>query len=61
MKNFAMKRQIKYALTVHNLNSGRFSKTDRQRSLIKCKKRSMRRFIQKDAEQEILDAINGET
>ena len=55
-----MKRQIKYALTVHNLNSGRFSKTDRQRSLIKCKKRSMRRFIQKDAEQEILDAINGE-
>ena len=54
MKRFPMKRKIKHALTEHWTNDGRrFSKTDRQHLLIKCKKRSMRRFIQRDAEQEI--------
>ena len=53
-----MKRQLKYAISVHNLNSGRFSKTDRQRSLIKCKKRAMRHFIQIEAKEEILEAFN---
>ena len=58
MKNFPMKRHLKYAISVHNLNSGRFSKTDRQRSLIKCKKRAMRHFIQREAKEEILEALN---
>ena len=54
MKRFPMKRKIKHALTEHWINDGRrFSKTDRQHLLIKCKKRSMRRFIQREAEEEI--------
>ena len=49
-----MKRKIKHALTEHWTNDGRrFSKTDRQHLLIKCKKRSMRRFIQREAEKEV--------
>jgi hypothetical protein len=53
-----MKRRIKYALTVHWLTDGRrFSKTDRQHLLTKCKKRSMRRFIQRDAKQEISEEL----
>lgn len=37
-----MKRKIKYALTEHWANEGRrFSKTDRQHLLTKCRKRGM--------------------
>ena len=58
MKYFPMKRRIKNALTEHWINDGRrFSKTDRQHLLTKCKKRSMRRFIQRDAEKEINEAL----
>ena len=53
-----MKRKIKYALTVHWINDGRrFSKTDRQHLLTKCRKRGMRRFIQREAEEEINEAL----
>ena len=53
-----MKRKIKHALTEHWLTDGRrFSKTDRQHLLTKCKKRSMRRFIQRDAEKEIEEGL----
>jgi len=53
-----MKRRIKYALTEHWTTDGRrFSKTDRQHLLTKCRKRSMRRFIQRDAEMEINEVI----
>lgn len=55
MKTFPMKRRIKYALAV--TFEGRFSKTDRQYLLTKCKKRSMRRFIQREAEQEINEEL----
>ena len=58
MKHMAMRRRIKYALTEHWITDGRrFSKTDRQHLLTKCKKRSMRRLIQRDAEQEIQEVI----
>lgn len=58
MKNFPMKRKIKYALTEHWINDGRrFSKTDRQHLLTKCRKRGMRRFIQREAEEEINEAL----
>ena len=58
MKRFPMKRKTKYALTEHWTNDGRrFSKTDRQHLLTKCKKRSMRRFIQRDAKQEISEEM----
>ena len=58
MKKFAMHRKIKHALTEHYTNDGRrFSKTDRQHLLTKCKKRSMRRFIQRDAEELINEAL----
>ena len=58
MRRFPMKRKIKHALTEHYINgSGRFSKTDRQHLLKKCRKRSMRRYIQRDAEQEIREEI----
>jgi hypothetical protein len=58
MKNFPMKRRIKNALTEHWTNDGRrFSKSDRQHLLTKCKKRSMRRFIQREAEEEINEAL----
>lgn len=53
-----MKRKVKYALTEHWLTDGRrFSKTDRQHLLKKCRKRSMRRLIQRDAEDEINEVI----
>lgn len=53
-----MKREIKYALTEHWTNDGRrFSKTDRQHLLTKCRKRGMRRFIQREAEEEINEAL----
>ena len=53
-----MKRTTKYALTEHWLTDGRrFSKTDRQHLLTKCKKRSMRRFIQREAEEEINEEL----
>lgn len=53
-----MKRRIKNALTEHWTNDGRrFSKSDRQHLLTKCEKRSMRRFIQRDAEKEINEAL----
>ena len=53
-----MKRKIKYALTEHWTNDGRrFSKTDRQHLLTKCRKRGMRRFIQREAEEEINEAL----
>lgn len=55
MKHMAMKRRIKYALAV--TFEGCFSKTDRQHILTKCKKRSMRRFIQREAEQEIKEEL----
>ena len=49
-----MRRRIKYALTVHWLTDGRrFSKTDRQHLLTKTRKRGMRRFIQREAMEEI--------
>lgn len=58
MNRFPMKRRVKYALTVHWLTDGRrFSKTDRQHLLTKCKKRSMRRFIQREAEEEINEEL----
>jgi hypothetical protein len=58
MKNFPMKRKVKYALTEHWINDGRrFSKTDRQHLLTKCRKRGMRRFIQREAEEEINEAL----
>jgi hypothetical protein len=58
MKKFPMKRKIKYALTEHWTNDGRrFSKTDRQHLLTKCRKRGMRRFIQREAEEEINEAL----
>ena len=58
MKRFPMKRRLKYALTEHWLTDGRrFSKTDRQHLLTKCKKRSMRRFIQREAESEINEEL----
>ena len=53
-----MKRKIKYALTEHWTNDGRrFSKTDRQHLLTKCRKRGMRRFIQREAKEEINEAL----
>lgn len=53
-----MKRKIKYALTEHWTNDERrFSKTDRQHLLTKCRKRGMRRFIQREAEEEINEAL----
>lgn len=53
-----MKRKVKYALTEHWINDGRrFSKTDRQHLLTKCRKRGMRRFIQREAEEEINEAL----
>ena len=53
-----MKRKIKYALTEHWTNDGRrFSKTDRQHLLTKCRKRGMIRFIQREAEEEINEAL----
>lgn len=53
-----MKRKIKYALTEHWINDGRrFSKTDRQHLLTKCRKRGIRRFIQREAEEEINEAL----
>lgn len=53
-----MKRKIKYALTEHWTNDGRrFSKTDRQHLLTKCRKRGMRRFLQREAEEEINEAL----
>ena len=53
-----MKRKIKYELTEHWTNDGRrFSKTDRQHLLTKCRKRGMRRFIQREAEEEINEAL----
>ena len=53
-----MKRKIKYALTEHWINDGRrFSKTDRQHLLTKCRKRGMRRFIQRETEEEINEAL----
>ena len=53
-----MKRRIKNALTEHWTDDGRrFSKSDRQHLLTKCKKRSMRRFIQREAEEEINEAL----
>ena len=55
MRNFPMKRRIKYALAI--TFEGCFSKTDRQHLLTKCKKRSMRRFIQREAEQEISEEL----
>lgn len=58
MERFPMKRKVKYALTEHWLTDGRrFSKSDRQHLLTKCKKRSMRRFIQREAEQEINEEL----
>jgi len=58
MKRLPMKRKIKHALTEHWINDGRrFSKIDRQHLLTKCKKRSMRRFIQKEAEEEINEEL----
>ena len=58
MKHMAMRRRVKYALTEHWTTDGRrFSKTDRQHLLIKRRKRSMRRFIQRDAEQEMQEEI----
>jgi hypothetical protein len=58
MKRMAMRRRVKYALTEHWTTDGRrFSKTDRQHLIIKCRKRSMRRLIQRDAEQEIREMI----
>ena len=58
MRYLGMKRRVKYALTVHYINdSKRFSKSDRQHLLKKCKKRSMRRMIQRDAEMEINEVI----
>ncbi len=58
MERLPMKRKVKYALTEHWLTDGRrFSKTDRQHLLTKCKKRSMRRFIQREAEQEIKEEL----
>lgn len=58
MKRFPMKRKVKYALTEHWLTDGRrFSKTDRQHLLTKCKKRAMRRFIQREAESEINEEL----
>ena len=58
MKRFSMKRKIKHVLTEHWTNDGRrFSKTDRQHLLTKCKKRSMRRFIQRDAMREINEEL----
>jgi len=54
----AMRRRVKYALTEHWTTDGRrFSKTDRQHLLIKYRKRSMRRFIQRNAEDEINEVI----
>jgi len=56
-----MKIRIKYALTEHWTNDGRrFSKTDRQHLLKKCRKRSMRRFIQRDADKEISEECYNE-
>ena len=55
MKKFPMKRKIKYALAV--TFEGCFGKTDRQHLLTKCKKRSMRRFIQREAEEEINEEL----
>ena len=55
MKTFPMKRRIKHGLAV--TFKGCFSKTDRQHLLTKCKKRSMRRFIQREAEQEIKEEL----
>ena len=53
-----MKRKVKYALTEHWINDERrFSKTDRQHLLTKCRKRGMRRFIQREAEEEINEAL----
>ena len=53
-----MKRRLKYALTEHWLTDGRrFSKTDRQHLLKKCRKRGMRRFIQMEAESEINEEL----
>ena len=58
MERMPMKRKVKYALTEHWLTDGRrFSKTDRQHLLTKCKKRSMRRFIQREAEEEINEEL----
>lgn len=58
MKKFPMKRKVKYALTEHWLTDGRrFSKTDRQHLLTKCRKRGMRRFIQRDAMREINEEL----
>lgn len=47
-----MKRKIKYALGYFFPNE-RDDKSDRKHLLTKCKKRSMRRFIQMEAEEEI--------
>lgn len=53
-----MKRKIKYALTEHWTKDGRrFRKTDRQHLLTKCRKRGMKRFIQREAEEEINEAL----
>ena len=58
MERMAMKRRIKYALTVHWLTDGRrFSKTDRQHLLTKTKKRGMRNFIKREATEEINEVL----
>ena len=60
MDKMAMRRQIRYALTVHYTNDGRrFSKSDRKHLLTKAKKRGIRNFIKRDAEKEIKDALEG--
>lgn len=51
-----MKRKIKYALGYFFPNE-RDDKSDRKHLLTKCKKRSMRRFIQRDAAKEIEEEI----
>lgn len=51
-----MKRKIKYALGYFFPNE-RDDKPDRKHLLTKCKKRSMRRFIQRDAVKEIQEGL----
>ena len=56
----AMRRQIKYALSVHYINDGgRFSKSDRKYLLTKAKKTWYQKFIKRDARKEINDALEG--
>ena len=57
MKRFPMKRRTKYALRSYSFPGERDYKSDRQHMWSKWRRRCMRLFIKREAEEE----INGET